>query len=132
MFDSNNLDVTGFACREQLSLHPCGVSPAVFRLLFRTAFFGSQIFVTELFLSSGSSDVLVSVQGLTAGIGYMALTYFLPLLFGWALLPRQGKLLEILQLFTFISCVALMVFGIYSATIDLIGSPLGGTPCKQF
>ena len=54
-----------------------GLPPWAARLLLRTLFLGSQVFVAQLLLS-GEGDTLLSLQSLIGAIGMTAFTYFLP------------------------------------------------------
>lgn len=104
-----------------LPLRRCGGSPALFRFLFRTFFLGTEVLIAELLLG-GEGDVLVSLQSLAGAVGYTALTYFLPLLFGWVLLPPRRRLERGYQVVSFVFCVVLMVAGVYFCTQDLVES----------
>ena len=64
-----------------------GVAPWVGRLMVRTAFLASQVFCAQMLLS-GEGDTLLSLQGLTASVGMVAFTYFLPYVFYAILSPR--------------------------------------------
>jgi hypothetical protein len=54
------------------------ISPAMFRLAFRTAFLGTQVALAEWFITSGSADVILDLQALTGGVGMAAMTVFHP------------------------------------------------------
>lgn len=57
-----------------------GVSPWVARLALRSLFLWTQVFCAQMLLS-GEGDTLLSLQSLTASIGMVAFTYFLPYVF---------------------------------------------------
>ena len=63
-----------------------GVPPWLGRLGLRTLFLSSQVFCAQMLLS-GEGDTLLSLQSLTASIGMVAFTYFLPFLFHAILSP---------------------------------------------
>ena len=60
--------------------------PWLLRLLVRSLFLGSQVFVAQLLLS-GEGDRLIAVQSLIGAIGMTAFTYFLPYVLLIALAP---------------------------------------------
>lgn len=105
--------------REWLSLRRCNMPPMVFRLVFRTAFLGSMVLLAES-LTGGQGDILLSVQALAGSVGYVSLTYFLPLLFGWFMLPRASKLQRLYHGASFVFCLALAVVGVYYCVQDLV------------
>ncbi len=66
------------------------ISPAMFRLAFRTAFLGTQVALAEWFITSGSADVILDLQALTGGVGMAAMTFFIPSVLAYGLLPRES------------------------------------------
>jgi hypothetical protein len=63
---------------------------AMFRLAFRTAFLGTQVALAEWFITSGSADVILDLQALTGGVGMAAMTFFIPSVLAYGLLPRES------------------------------------------
>ena len=66
------------------------ISPAMFRLAFRTAFLGTQVALAEWFITSGSADVILDLQAMTGGVGMAAMTFFIPSVLAYGLLPRES------------------------------------------
>ena len=66
------------------------ISPVAFRLAFRTAFLGTQVALAEWFITSGSADVILDLQALTGGVGMAAMTFFIPSVLAYGLLPRES------------------------------------------
>jgi proton-coupled amino acid transporter len=63
-----------------------GLPPWLGRLGLRSAFLASQVFCAQMLLS-GEGDTLLSLQALTASVGMVAFTYFLPYVFALLLSP---------------------------------------------
>lgn len=63
------------------------IPPWLGRLGLRTTFLASQIFCAQMLLS-GEGDTLLSLQSLTASVGMVAFTYFLPYVLHAVLSPR--------------------------------------------
>lgn len=104
---------TDSRCVEYASLRICGVPPCLFRVIWRTTFLASQVGLCYwMMLGSTGKDLLSSLRSLAGAVGYTALTYILPLVFGWALLPRPGVCRLIFEVVSFICCIVLLFVGI--------------------
>mmetsp|Transcript_1587 Transcript_1587/g.5516 ORF Transcript_1587/g.5516 Transcript_1587/m.5516 type:complete len:729 (+) Transcript_1587:142-2328(+) len=58
--------------------------PVLFRVVFRTMYFASQVFIAEMLLA-GEGDTLFALQSLCGSVGMVAFTFFLPFIFHMAL-----------------------------------------------
>jgi len=110
---------SGGGLADWISLRACGVPPVGFRLIFRTIFLGSQTLIASLLLG-GDGDVLLAVQSLSGAVGYMMMSYVLPLLFGWVLLPRVSTWRCALYAVSFVGCTVLAIAGVIFDTEDLV------------
>lgn len=118
--------------RHVLSMRSCGVPPVLFRFIFRSLFLVSQAGIAILLLG-GDGDILLSIQSLAGAIGFAALTYFLPLFFGWMMLPPPSGISRVLQVVSFVICVGLMLVGVYFEIqwiIEAAGGFTTDVPCK--
>ena len=111
------------------------ISPVVFRLVFRTAFLGTQVALVEWFITSGSADVILDLQALTGGVGMAAMTFFIPSVLAYGLLPRES-LSNADRMWCVVSLVGgvfIAVAGVITATMDLVGDcggDAGGGRCE--
>ena len=111
------------------------ISPVVFRLVFRTAFLGTQVALVEWFITSGSADVILDLQALTGGVGMAAMTFFIPSVLAYGLLPRES-LSDNDRMWCVVSLVGgvfIAVAGVITATMDLVGDcggDAGGGRCE--
>jgi len=117
--ESFSREGSGGGLADWISLRACGVPPVGFRLIFRTIFLGSQTFIASLMLG-GNGDVLLAVQSLAGAVGYMMMTYVLPLLFGWVLLPRVSTWRCALYAVSFVVCTLLAIAGVIFDTQELV------------
>jgi len=108
--------------RPRMSLPVIGsTSPAVARLLFRTAFLGTQVALAEWFITSASEDVILDLQALTGSVGMAAMTFFIPSALAWGLLPRS-RLSDGDARWCVVNLVGgafIAVAGVITATMDL-------------
>jgi len=105
--------------REWASGRRCSIPPAGFRLVFRSLFLGSMVLISATLLG-GNGDLLLSLQSLSGAIGFVMMTYVLPLLFGWVLLPQTGKLTLVYHVASFILGLFIFVLGTIFAVKDVV------------
>ena len=106
-----------------------GLSPVWVRLILRTAFLGSQVLLAELFLAgSGSGDLILDVQALTGAVGMAGMTFFLPSVLAWGLLPR-GSMSWLENAWCHVNFwfgILIAVAGVYTSLLDLLDDAQGG------
>lgn len=107
--------------KEWLSGRRFGLPPIGFRLIFRTLFLGSMLLISASLLG-GDGDLLLSIQALSGAVGFVMMTYVLPLLFGWVLLPLTGKVTLVYHIVSFVLGIFLFVVGTIFAVGDVIDS----------
>jgi len=104
--------------------HPTwrGLPPWLGRLVVRTLFLGSQIFCAQMLLS-GEGDTLLALQSLTASVGMVAFTYFLPYVLHMVLSPTPlSRRRQAWAMLNTTLGVVLMFTGLGSSLSELIGS----------
>lgn len=114
--------------RPRTSLPVIGsTSPAVARLLFRTAFLGTQVALAEWFITSASTDVILDLQALTGSVGMAAMTFFIPSALAWGLLPRNQLSASDVRwcVVNIVGGAFIALTGVITATMDLVSD--GGT-----
>lgn len=107
-------------------------SPAVARLLFRTAFLGTQVALAEWFITSASEDVILDLQALTGSVGMAAMTFFIPSALAWGLLPRN-QLSDGDTRWCVVNLVGgafIALTGVITATMDLASDGGDGGRCE--
>ena len=102
-----------------------GLPPWAARLLLRTLFLGSQVFVAQLLLS-GEGDTLLSLQSLIGAIGMTAFTYFLPYAAYLVLAPEPlTRRRTAWCAANVVIGVVVMLAGLYASLADLVASSAG-------
>ena len=102
-----------------------GLPPWAARLLLRTLFLGSQVFVAQLLLS-GEGDTLLSLQSLIGAIGMTAFTYFLPYAAYLVLAPEPlTRRRTAWCAANVVIGVVVMLAGLYASLADLVESSAG-------
>ena len=98
------------------------VSPWLGRLGLRSAFLASQIFCAQMLLA-GEGDTLLSLQSLTASVGMVAFTYFLPYVLHAILAPQPlSRARKVWAAVNVALGLVVMVAGFSSSLGDLVGS----------
>ena len=102
-----------------------GVSPAVFRLVFRTFFLATEVIVAAIFLAV-SGDVILDIQSLAGAVGMTAMTFFLPSLihYGFNMTERSSNLERFWVVVNFTMGVAIMFSGLYGSLSSLFANKL--------
>jgi len=99
--------------------------PWLARLLFRSAFFGSQVLLAQMLLA-GEGDTLMSLQSLIGAVGMTAFTYFLPYVLLLLLSPaRVSRPRAVWAVINIIVGVLVMLGGLLSSIQELVDSSAG-------
>lgn len=100
-----------------------GVTPAVFRLVFRTAFLATEVLVAAIFLAV-SGDVILDLQSLAGAVGMTAMTYFLPSIIHYAfnMNERSSRTEHIVVSINFVMGLFIMLSGLYGSLDRLFSS----------
>ena len=102
-----------------------GLPPWLGRLGLRSAFLASQVLCAQMLLS-GEGDTLLSLQSLTASVGMVAFTYFLPYMFALLLVPEPlGPRRKAWACANIVIGLAMMVGGFGSSLGELIQGSTG-------
>merc|ERR1712087_668980 len=75
----------------------------------------------------------MGIQSLAGAVGFTAMTYFLPIFFGWMMLERPSNIALVLQTISFAICVFIMFVGIvneFQYVLDSAGGFTTDVPCK--
>ena len=100
-----------------------GVTPQVFRFVFRTAFLATEVLIAAIFLAV-SGDVILDLQSLVGAIGMTAMTFFLPSIIHYAFnMNERSSIAERTWVVTnFIMGLFIMFSGLSGSLDRLFGS----------